>query len=195
MIVGREGIDRAYATGQGRIILRGVASIENDGKGRQTIAITELPYQVNKAELIEAISDLARERKVEGISAMRDESDRVGMRIAIELKRDDRRRESAQVLSTRRPTWRSPSGSTCWAWWTAARTWHRSSDRSPCSSSTASEVITARTQFDLDEASARLHVLEGLSKALDASRSGDRDHPRLARPARPRRTRWSSNWS
>ncbi|HXT38326.1 MAG TPA: DNA gyrase subunit A, partial [Chloroflexota bacterium] len=97
MIVGREGIDRAYATGQGRILLRGIAGIEDDGKGRQTIAITEIPYQVKKSQLIESISDLVRERKLEGISALRDESDRTGMRIAIEIKRDA---TAAAVLKT-----------------------------------------------------------------------------------------------
>jgi len=166
LIVGREGIDRAYATGQGRIILRGVASIENDGKGRQTIAITELPYQVNKADLIEAISDLARERKVEGISAMRDESDRVGMRIAIELKRET---DAAKVLKYlyQKTNLEITFGINMLGLMGGAP------HLAPLKRSLAMfvehrrTVITARTQFDLDEASARLHVLEGLSKALD----------------------------
>ena len=166
LIVGREGIDRAYATGQGRIILRGVASIENDGKGRQTIAISELPYQVNKADLIEAISDLARERKVEGISAMRDESDRVGMRIAIELKRET---DAAKVLKYlyQKTNLEITFGINMLGLMGGAP------HLAPLKRSLAMfvehrrDVITARTQFDLDEASARLHVLEGLSKALD----------------------------
>ena len=166
LIVGREGIDRAYATGQGRIILRGVASIENDGKGRQTIAISELPYQVNKADLIEAISDLARERKVEGISAMRDESDRVGMRIAIELKRET---DAAKVLKYlyQKTNLEITFGINMLGLMGG------SPHLAPLKRSLAMfvehrrNVITARTQFDLDEASARLHVLEGLSKALD----------------------------
>ena len=166
LIVGREGIDRAYATGQGRIILRGVASIENDGKGRQTIAITELPYQVNKADLIEAISDLARERKVEGISAMRDESDRVGMRIAIELKRET---DAAKVLKYlyQKTNLEITFGINMLGLMGG------SPHLAPLKRSLAMfvehrrDVITARTQFDLDEASARLHILEGLSKALD----------------------------
>ncbi|HVC81980.1 MAG TPA: DNA gyrase subunit A [Chloroflexota bacterium] len=167
MIVGREGIDRAYATGQGRILLRGIAGIEDDGKGRQTIAITEIPYQVKKSQLIESISDLVRERKLEGISALRDESDRTGMRIAIEIKRDA---TAAAVLKT---------------------LYHKTNlqitfginmlglvDGSPHQLSIKrslnlfiehrKHVITARTQFDLDEASSRLHVLEGLHKALGA---------------------------
>jgi DNA gyrase subunit A len=167
IIVGREGIDRAYATGQGRITLRGAASIEGDGKGRQTIAITELPYQVKKSQLIETISELVRERKLEGIAALRDESDRSGMRIAIDLKRDAEASKVLKILYQKsnlevtfginmlglvegRPQQLSLKRSL------NLFIEHRKS------------VITARTQFDLDEASGRLHVLEGLNKALGA---------------------------
>jgi len=167
IVVGREGIDRAYATGQGRIVLRGVASIEGDGRGKQAIAITELPYQVKKSQLIESISELVRERKLDGIAAMRDESDRSGMRIAIELKRDADPAKVLKVLYQKSnleitfginmlglidggphqiPLKRALN----------VFIEHRKS------------VITARTQFDLDEAASRLHVLEGLDKALNA---------------------------
>ena len=166
IIVGREGIDRAYATGQGRVTLRGVAAIENDPRGRQTIAITELPYKVIKAKLIERISELARERKIEGIAAMRDESDRSGMRIAIEIKRDADAGKVLQALYQRTdleitfginmlglvdggPHQISLKRSL------ALFIEHRK------------QVITARTRFDLNEASERLHILEGLHKALD----------------------------
>src|SRR5689334_20969516 len=77
-----------FPTGTGKITLRAPTSIESDQKGRESIIVTELPYQVNKAQLIKSISDLVRERKVEGIAALRDESDRNGMRIVIEVKRD-----------------------------------------------------------------------------------------------------------
>jgi DNA gyrase subunit A len=167
IIVGREGIDRAYATGQGRIVLRGAASIEGDGKGRQSIAITELPYQVKKSQLIESISELVREKKLDGIAAMRDESDRSGMRIAIDLKRDADPAKILKILYQKSnleitfginmlglidggphqiPLKRALN----------VFIEHRKA------------VITARTQFDLDEASSRLHVLEGLNKALNA---------------------------
>ncbi len=165
IIVGREGIDRAYATGQGRILLRGVASIEDDGRGRQTIAISELPYQVKKSQLIESISDLVRDRKLEGIAAMRDESDRSGMRIAIDLKRDA---DPAKVLTTlyQKSNLEITFGINMLGLIdgsphqiTLKRALNVFIDH-------RKSVITARTQFDLDEASSRLHVLEGLNKAL-----------------------------
>ena len=88
-ISGREGIVRAYETGRGQITLRARTEIETSKKGdREAIIVTEIPYQVNKARLIEKIADLVREKKLEGISDIRDESDRQGMRIVIELKRD-----------------------------------------------------------------------------------------------------------
>jgi DNA gyrase subunit A len=167
LIVGREGIDRAYATGQGRILLRGIAGIEDDGKGRRTIAITELPYQVKKSQLIESISDLVRERKLEGISALRDESDRTGMRIAIEIKRDA---DSATLLKMlyQKTNLQITFGINMLGLVDG------SPHQLPIKRSLnhfiehRKHVITARTQFDLDEASSRLHVLEGLQKALGA---------------------------
>jgi DNA gyrase subunit A len=88
LILGRGGIRSAYQTGRGSVIMRARATIENIRKDREAIIITEIPYQVNKANLLERIAELVREKKVEGISDMRDESDRDGMRIVIELKRD-----------------------------------------------------------------------------------------------------------
>ncbi|TCJ96104.1 DNA gyrase subunit A [Volucribacter psittacicida] len=88
LINGRKGIEEAYKTGRGKIYVRAKAHIETDEKGRETIIVNEIPYQVNKAKLIEKISDLVKEKKVEGISALRDESDKEGMRIVIEVKRD-----------------------------------------------------------------------------------------------------------
>ena len=87
-ILGRGGIRSAYATGRGSIIMRAKAEIETFRKDREAIIITEIPYQVNKAALVERIADLVREKKVEGISDLRDESDRDGMRIVIELRRE-----------------------------------------------------------------------------------------------------------
>ena len=86
-ILGRDGIKKAYTTGRGSVIMRGRAEIENGQGNRSRIAITELPYQVNKARLIEKIAELVRDKKIEGISDLRDESDRTGMRVVIELKK------------------------------------------------------------------------------------------------------------
>ena len=88
MILGRNGINEAYRTGRGKIKVRAVSEIEPMGNGRQRIVVTELPYMVNKAKLIEKIAELVRDRKVEGISDLRDESSREGMRVVIELKKD-----------------------------------------------------------------------------------------------------------
>lgn len=88
LINGRKGIEDAYKTGRGKIYVRAKAEIETDEKGRETIVVHEIPYQVNKARLVEKIAELVREKKVEGISALRDESDKDGMRIVIEIKRD-----------------------------------------------------------------------------------------------------------
>ncbi|PJG85848.1 DNA topoisomerase (ATP-hydrolyzing) subunit A [Conservatibacter flavescens] len=88
LINGRKGIEEGYKTGRGKIYVRAKAEIETDDRGRETIIVNEIPYQVNKAKLIEKISDLVKEKKIEGISALRDESDKDGMRIVIEVKRD-----------------------------------------------------------------------------------------------------------
>ena len=88
IILGRSGIRKAYETGRGSIMIRGKADIETKSNGRETIIITELPYQVNKARLIEKIADLVREKRIEGITDLRDESDRKGMRIVIEVRKD-----------------------------------------------------------------------------------------------------------
>ncbi len=88
IIFGYEGVKDAYKTGRGRIVLRAKANIETQKNGRVSIVITEVPYQVNKANLIEKIADLVREKKIEDISDIRDESDRDGIRVVIELKRD-----------------------------------------------------------------------------------------------------------
>ncbi|MDO4697399.1 MAG: DNA topoisomerase (ATP-hydrolyzing) subunit A [Pasteurellaceae bacterium] len=88
IINGRKGIEEAYRTGRGKIYVRAKASVETTAKGREQIIVTEIPYQVNKAKLIEKIAELVKEKKVEGISELRDESDKDGLRIVIEIKRD-----------------------------------------------------------------------------------------------------------
>ena len=87
-IMGSDGINSAYSTGRGRVVMRGKVSIEELDSGKEMIIITELPYQVNKANLVEKIADLVREKKLEGISDLRDESDKDGIRVVIECKRD-----------------------------------------------------------------------------------------------------------
>ena len=88
IILGRAGIRSAYATGRGSILMRGRVTIETIRKEREAIIITEIPYQVNKATMIEKIAELVRDKRIEGISDIRDECDRDGMRVVIELKRD-----------------------------------------------------------------------------------------------------------
>ncbi len=88
LILGRSGIRRAYETGRGSIMLRAKVEIEEKSNGKQSIIVTELPYQVNKARLIEKIAELVRDKKIEGITDLRDESDRNGMRIVMEVRRD-----------------------------------------------------------------------------------------------------------
>ena len=94
-------IKNAYMTGRGKIIIRGKAEIEEIGNGKSAIIITELPYQVNKAQLVAKIADLAKEKKIEGISDLRDESDRRGLRIYVELKtRRDAQKDPQQSFQT-----------------------------------------------------------------------------------------------
>ena len=88
IIVGKEGIKKAYETGKGKVCLRGKAEIEEDSRGRFKIIVTEIPYQLNKSALVEHIAKLVQEKVIVGISDLRDESDRTGLRIVIELKRD-----------------------------------------------------------------------------------------------------------
>ncbi len=88
LILGRAGIRQAYLTGRGSVVMRARTSIETLRKEREAIIVTEIPYQVNKAQMLERLAELVREKRVEGISEFRDESDREGMRVVIELKRD-----------------------------------------------------------------------------------------------------------
>ncbi|KFE71142.1 DNA gyrase subunit A [Hyalangium minutum] len=167
MITGREGILRAYTTGRGQITLRGKTEIEESKKGdREAIIITEIPYQVNKARLIEKIADLVREKKLEGISDIRDESDRQGMRIVVELKRDA---ISGVVLNNLYAT--TPLETTFGAVMLAidggqprTLTLKELLDRFIAH---RRDVITRRSRYELKKALARLHIVEGLLVAQD----------------------------
>jgi DNA gyrase subunit A len=168
-ILGREGIKAAYATGRGRIVIRAKAFVEEAARGgRYQIVITELPYQVNKANLLERIAELVREGKLEGISDLRDESDRTGMRAIIELKRDA---QPAKVLNNlfKHTQLQSSFGVNMLA------LVERGTQPRLLTLKRAlqeyighrQEVITRRTEFELERARRRAHILEGLKIALD----------------------------
>jgi DNA gyrase subunit A len=166
-IYGREGIVAAYRTGRGIIQMRARAMVETQKKTeRQSIIVTEIPYQVNKARLIEKIAELVREKRIEGIADLRDESDRDGMRIVIELKRD----ENPQVMLNqlyKQTQMQSSFGIINLAIvnnrpkiLTLRETINHFIDH-------RREIVTRRTIFDLKKAEARAHILEGLKIALD----------------------------
>ncbi len=166
IILGTEGIKQAYATGNGRIVVRGKIHTEEAGGGKSRIIITELPYQVNKAALIERIADLVRDRKIEDIADLRDESDRQGMGILIELKRGADPKPVINQLLKFTPLQSGFSINML-----------ALVDGEPKVLSLKrmlqlyvqhrQEVITRRTKFDLEKAKARAHILEGLKIALD----------------------------
>ena len=166
-IYGRQGIIDAYSTGRGIIQIRAKAHVEAAKKSeRQAIIITELPYQVNKARLIEKIADLVKEKKVEGITEIRDESDREGMRIVIEVKRD----ENAEVLLNQ--LYKQTQLQNSFGIIMLAIVHNRPRvltlrQMMDCFVEHRCEVVTRRTNFELKKALARAHILEGLKIALD----------------------------
>ncbi|MCL2818155.1 MAG: DNA gyrase subunit A [Actinomycetia bacterium] len=166
LIMGRDGIRQAYETGRGSIIMRGRAHIEQTSTGRTRIIITELPYQVNKAKLVEKIADLVREKKLTEISALRDESDRKGMRIVIELKQQAIPQVVLNKLYKHTQLQQS-FGVINLALvngvphvLTLKEILNHYIDHQK-------EVITRRTEFDLRRAKERAHILEGYIIALD----------------------------
>lgn len=165
-IIGTEGIRNAYVTGKGRVIMRAKAHIEDMQRGRSRIVVTELPYQVNKASLIERIAQLVRDRRVDSISDLRDESDRTGMSIVIELKR------GAEPRTTLNQLLKFTQMQTTFGCNMLALV-----DGEPRVLSLKKllqhyvehrrEVITRRSRYELEKAKHRAHVLEGLRHALD----------------------------
>ena len=166
IIQGREGIRNMYANGRGRVVLRARTNIEETERGRISIITTELPYQVNKAELVKKIAELARDKKIDGIAEVRDESDRQGMRMVVDLKRDANPDSVLNSLFK----------------YTAMQSAFNANmlalvDRQPRTLMLRSflqyyiqhreEVLTRRTKFELAKAEARKHILEGLKIALD----------------------------
>jgi DNA gyrase subunit A len=166
-IYGEAGIREAYETGRGRIIMRARVQIEeNERTGRNALIISELPYQVNKANLTMAIADLASEKKVEGISGVRDESDREGMRLVVELKRD----AIAQVVLNqlyKHTAMQSTFGVINLALVNGAPKVMSLKEILGHFVEHRHEVIVRRTEFDLAEAKKREHILEGLKIAVD----------------------------
>ena len=166
IIMGRDGFKKAYATGRGKVIVRGKSEIESMPGNRQRIVVNEIPYQVNKARLIEKIADLVKEKKLDGISDLRDESDRTGMRIVIELKRDananivlnnlykhTQLQDTFSIIQIALVKGRPKV-------LTLKEIVRHYLDHQI-------EIVVRRTQFDLRKAEARAHILEGLKIALD----------------------------
>ncbi|MBJ6748625.1 DNA gyrase subunit A [Geomonas anaerohicana] len=166
-IYGREGIMKAYSTGRGIIQMRAKVQIETQKKTeRQSIVVTEIPYQVNKAKLVEKIAELVKEKKIEGISDLRDESDREGMRIVIELKKD----ENPTIILNhlyKQTQMQSSFGIIMLAIVHNRPRVLTLKETIEFFIEHRKEIVTRRTIFDLKKAEARAHILEGLKIALD----------------------------
>ncbi|MCL2360279.1 MAG: DNA gyrase subunit A [Defluviitaleaceae bacterium] len=165
-ILGTEAIKQAYRTGRGRVVLRAEAEIEPMSQGREQIRVTAIPYQVNKANLIIKIADLVKEKKIDGISDIRDESNREGVRIIIELRKDANANVVLNQLYKLSPLQES-FGITMLALVNNEPKILNLAEMIEHYIAHQKEVITRRTQFDLDKAEKRAHILEGLLKALD----------------------------
>lgn len=165
-IVGTEGIKNAYRTGRGKVKVRAKAEIEEVPKGKQQIIVTEIPYQVNKARLVERIAELVKDKRVEGISDLRDESSRHGMRIVIELKRDI---NANIVLNNlyKHSQLEDTFGIIMLSLVNGSPKVLNLKEIIGYYVDHQKDVITRRTQFDLKKAQARAHILEGLKIALD----------------------------
>lgn len=166
IINGVSGIKDAYESGKGKVVIRARASIETSKNGREAIIITEIPYQVNKASLLEKISELVRDKKVEDISAMRDESDRDGMRIVLELKRD----ANAQVIMNnlfKHTQMQTTFGIIMLALVDGRPQVLNLKQILQHFVDHRHEVVQRRTKFELEAAEKRAHILEGLKIALE----------------------------
>jgi DNA gyrase subunit A len=164
-LMGQEGLINAYATGKGRIIMRAIARIEEMKAGRHRIVVTELPYQVNKAALIERIAELAREEKLKDVSDLRDESDRDGLSVVIELKRGAQPKKVLNQLY-KYTTLQSTFGINMLALLDGEPRVLPLKRALTAYIEHRRIVITRRTEFDLDKARQRAHILEGLRIAL-----------------------------
>ncbi len=166
VIMGKSHMREAYRTGQGKVVVRAVTEIEETSHGKQQIVVTEIPYQVNKARLIEKIADLVRDKRVEGITAIRDESNRKGMRIVIELKRD----ANANIILNRLYKHTQMQDSFSMIMLALVDGQPKILNLHEIINEYLKhqkEVVTRRTIFDKKKAEARAHILEGYLIALD----------------------------
>ena len=188
LILGRSGIRRAYETGRGSITIRAKVEIEQKANGKETILIHELPYQVNKAKLIEKIAELVRDKKIDGITNLRDESDRRGMRVVIEVRKD----ANANVVLNnlyKQTAMQSSFGINMLSLVNGQPKVMGLKEMLYHYLEHQKVIIRRRTEFDLKKAEDRAHILEGLRIALDhideiiaiirGSRSGDEAKPLL----------------
>jgi len=166
IILGRNGIEDAYRTGRGKIRVSGITDIETMANGKSRIVITELPYLVNKARLIEKIAELVRDKKIDGITDLRDESDRSGMRVCVELRRD----VSANIILNqlkKHTQLQDTFGVIMLALVNNEPKVLNLCDMLTNYIAHQEEVVTRRIQYELNKAEERSHILEGLLKALD----------------------------
>lgn len=166
LILGTQGIREAYHTGRGSIKVRARARIEPMSGGRHRIVVTEIPYQVNKARMIERIAQLARDKRIEGITDLRDESDREGLRIVMELKRDANPNVVLNQLYKHTPM-ETTFGAIMLVLVDNEPRVLNLKDMLHYYIEHQKEVVTRRTQYDLSKAEERAHILEGLRIALD----------------------------
>ena len=166
LIMGRAGIIQAYNTGKGKVIMRAKAEIDTDKEGRERIIVTELPYQVNKSLLIQRIAELVKDKRIEGIYDLRDESDKEGIRIVIEIKRD----ANANIVLNNLYKFSSMQESFGIIFLALVDGQPKILNLKQIIDNYIKfqeEVIVRRTKFDLEKAEARAHILDGLKIALD----------------------------
>ncbi|MEE9554754.1 MAG: DNA gyrase subunit A [candidate division Zixibacteria bacterium] len=165
-IIGVSGMRTGYLSGRGRFIIRAKVNVETQKNGRQSIIVTEIPYQINKSNLLEKIADLVRDKRIDGISDLRDESDRDGMRIVIELKKDT---NSEVVLNQlfKMTQMQTTYGMNMLALVNGQPKTLGLKDLLSHFIDHRHEIIVRRTQYELDEAERRAHILEGYKIALD----------------------------
>ena len=166
IVQGKRGVVEAYKTGRGRIVLKARVNVEKQKSGKESIIITEIPYQINKSNLLERIAQLVRDKLIDGISDLRDESDRDGMRIVVELKRDA---QTDVVLNRlfKHTQMQTTFGVIMLALVDGEPKVLTLKQMLSLFLDHRHEVITRRTQFELDKAEHRAHILEGLKIALD----------------------------
>ena len=176
IILGRSGIREAYHTGRGRIVVRAKTEVETLANGRDRIIVSEIPYGVNKAKLVEKIAELVHEKRLDGISDIRDESDRNGMRVVIDLKRDVQPQVVLNYLY-KHTQLQDTFGVIMLALVHGEPKILSLRDMLYWYIEHQKDVVTRRTKYDLDKSLARAHILEGLLKAHGQHRRDCAHHP------------------